>query len=384
MSTYNSDGITVDRYPEIVARYIALCKAQWGESINTDEDEFLGHTIRNTALIQAEMNEIVQALYDAISVANATGAPLDNLVALVGLFRQSEAFSTVTMSLTSVIATTVPVGSQYGTDAGVIFATDEELVFSGADTLTVDATCTVMGPNEAGAGEVKNILTPVHGITVATNAAAAIPGRLRETDAQVKVKHTAAVATSGEDDLASVYEALAAIDGVSAIYTAENDTNETVNGVPAHNIHVSVIGGSDDDVAEAICHNKTSGVPTHGAQSVTVYNETTSQAKEIHFDRAANVPIYIQVTVTKESGIYPDDGDAQMKAALVASFVDKRIAADVIFTELYAPIYSVTGHFVTDLQLSKSPLPVGTSDLSFTTLERATLAEADIDILETS
>ncbi len=383
-STYDSTGIVLDRYADIVARLVALSEAQWGASINTEEDEFLGHVIRNTALVQAELNEIVQSIFDAISVANAIGTPLDNLVALVGLLRLSEAFSTTTLSLTATIATTVPVGSRYGTSAGIIFVTDEELVFAGAGTDTVAATCTIVGANNAAIGDINEILTPVHGISVVTNLAAAVPGRLQETNSQLKTRHTAAVATSGEDDLASVYEAVSAVTGVSAVYTAENDTNEmTVAGVDAHNIHVSVIGGSDDDIAEAISHNKTAGVPTHGAQTVTVYNETTSQAKDINFDRAVDVPIYVEVTITKLAGIYPDDGDAQMKAALVADYVDKRIADDAIFNELYKAIYSIPGHTVTDLQLGLVAPAAGTADLPMTTLKRATLATANITVSET-
>lgn len=382
-STYDSTGITLDKYADIVARYIALAEAQWGESIDTEEDGFLGHVIRNTSLVQAEMNEIVQSIYDAISVANATGAPLDNLLELVGLLRLTEVFSTVTLSLTATKATTVPVGSQYKTDAGVTFATDAELVFSAAGTSTVAATCTIVGANNAGIGEVDNILTPVFGITVVNNLAAAIPGRLQETDAQLKSRHTAAIATSGEDDVASIYEAVSAVTGVSSVYIGENDTNETVDGLPAHNIYVTKIGGADSAVATAIANNKTAGVPTFGADSEIVYNETTNQSKTINFGNAADVPVYVAVVVTKESGVYPDDGDAQIKAALVASFVDKRINQDVIFTELYAPIYSVTGHFVTDLQLGLSAPAVGTVDLTMTPLKRATLATANITITET-
>jgi len=383
MSTYDSTGIVLDRYADIVARLVALSEAQWGASIDTDEDGFLGHVIRNTALVQGELNEIVQSIYDAISVANATGTPLFNLLALVGVFRLSEAFSTVPMTLTADIATTVPVGSRYGTSAGIIFATDEELIFAGAGDLDVGATCTIVGANNAAIGDVSEILTPVHGISAAMNAAAAIPGRLQETSAQGKVRHAAAVATSGEDDLASVFEAVSAVDGVSAVYTAENDTNETVDGVDAHNIHASVIGGTDADVAEAISHNKTSGVPTHGAETVDVYSEITSQSKEIHFDRAVETPVFVAVEITKIAGVYPEDGDAQMKAALVADYVDKRIADDAVFNALYGPIFSIPGHTVTDLQLDDSAPPAGTADLPMTTLKRATLPLANITITET-
>ncbi len=117
-SQFDSTGITLDRYDDILARLVTLAQGQWGKGVNTKKDGFLGHVIRNKSLIVSETNEVVQAIYDAMSIANATGAPLDNLVGILGLFRQSEAFSTATLTLTALKATTVPVGSMYASDTG--------------------------------------------------------------------------------------------------------------------------------------------------------------------------------------------------------------------------------------------------------------------------
>ncbi|NIS15870.1 MAG: phage baseplate protein, partial [candidate division Zixibacteria bacterium] len=119
---------------------------------------------------------------DATKVSAATGVRLDALMELIGLTRSAAAYSTVTLKLTAIAATTVPAGTQYATAAEVIFATDTELVFTGAGQATVEATCTVTGPYNAGINEVTVIKTPIYGISACTNDAAAIPGRDRETD----------------------------------------------------------------------------------------------------------------------------------------------------------------------------------------------------------
>ncbi|NIS15869.1 MAG: hypothetical protein GWN96_06475, partial [candidate division Zixibacteria bacterium] len=46
-STYDETGIVLDRYADILARYVALLEGEFGESIDTSEDEYVGHTIRN-------------------------------------------------------------------------------------------------------------------------------------------------------------------------------------------------------------------------------------------------------------------------------------------------------------------------------------------------
>lgn len=379
-STFTSAGITLDRYADTLAWLIEQAETQWGDSINTDEDEFLGHNYRVMSTLIAGLNEIVQDLYDSGGVASAAGAALDNEVELIGLDRTAAAKSTTTLSLTSTAATTVPAGSQYKTSAEVVFETDVALVFAAAGTSTVAATCTVTGNNAAAIGTVTTIVTPVYGITTCTNAAAAIPGADRQTDAELKTEHTTAVSTSGEQDTASIYQGIVGVTGVSSAYVYENDKNVAVGVVPARTIRCSVVGGSDADVAASIDNTKTSAVPTYGATSESVYNTTTRQAKDINFDRAVETDTHVAVTVTTTDGIYPNDGDAQVKAAIVAHYDSIDIDEDVDYNALYKPIYTIPGLVVTALTLDTVDPPVGVVTLVSTALIRYVIKTADIDV----
>jgi hypothetical protein len=381
-STFDSTGITLDRYADTLAWLVEQAEAQWGEGIDTSEEEFYGHLFRLLTTVVAKQNEIIQSIYDGQVVSNSDGALLDGLVELIGLERISAAYSTVTLTLTATAATVVPAGTQYKTAANVVFATDTELTFTGAGSQDVAATCTVTGPNDAAIGEVNTIVNSVYGITTVTNAAAATPGRNRETAAELKERHTTATATSGEEDTASIYEAISGVDGVSSVYVFDNDTDEAVGGVPARTLHCSVIGGTDADIAAAIAGAKTSTIATYGATTVSHYNTTTRQTRDINFDRAVNTDTHIEVTIQTVSGVYPDDGDDQLKAALVAHYDDIRTNDDVKYNALYRPIYSIPGLTVTALKLDTSDPPTGTSDLTSSALIRYTLDEDDIDIVK--
>lgn len=382
-STYDSTGIVLDRYADILDRLVTLAEAQWGSSVDTSEDEFLGHQIRNMALLLSEINDILQSVYDTMSVANSTGSRLDNLCALIGLERSAADYSTVTLTLTATAATTVPAGTQYKTAAGVVFATDEELVFSGAGSDTVAATCTVTGPYNAAIGEVTTIVNPIYGISACTNAAAATPGKDRDTDAELKIKHTSAVARSGEETAAAIRFAVEEVDGVDDCYVFDNDTNDTASdGTPAHSIHVAVIGGAHDDIAEAIALSKSAGVATYSAttHSADFYDSDTGQNKTIYFDVAADVPLYVAVIGTKIPGLWPDNGETLMKEYLVEHLADFHIADDLSYKSLYKPIYTVPGFICTSLKVDTHSTPDGEADLTATTLERFTLDSADISI----
>jgi hypothetical protein len=381
-STFDSTGVTYDQYADILERLHTLAKARWGDSINLDEDGWPGGLYVDLAILLGEINEVNQGIYDGSSVSNSDGAQLGGLVELIGLEYQAASYSTVTLTLTASKATTVPAGSLYSTAAGVTFATDIALVFAGAGSSTVAATCTIVGVNNAAIGEVTVLTSSVSGITACTNVAAATPGREQETAAELKARHTIAVATSGDSDAASIYEAVSAVSGVSAAYIFDNDTDETASdGTPAHQIHVSAIGGTDADVATAIDNTKTASVGTYGATTESVYNSTTNQTKDINFDRAVATATHIKVTLNKIAGVYPDDGDDQIKAALVAHYEGIIINSNVVYTALYNPIYSVAGHTVTALTLDTVDPPVGVVDLVSTPLIRYTLALADIDIV---
>ena len=376
-STYDSTGITLDRYSDVLARLIVLCKEEWGDSVNTDEDGFLGHMIRLISLLVAENNEVLQDVYDAMSVTNATGTRLASLLELIGMERQTSAYSTATLTLTASKATTVPAGSQYKTDAGVIFATDSDLVFTAAGSSTVAATCTIVGPFNAAKYEIDTIVTSVYGITAVLNDAAATPGRYQETDTELKERHTIAVSTSGDSDAASIYEAVSAVTGVSNVSVVENDTAATVNSIPPHGIHVIVQGGDEDDIAEAIALTKTTGVPTYGDEDISYYDTTTRQAKTIYFDQAVEVLIYIDIEATVDATA-PEDWQEQVETNILALFDDLRIGDDVIYTTLYRPIYDVAGVTVTSLEIGEAPSPSGTSNITIDSTELAYTTAAAI------
>lgn len=367
-----SNGLTISRYIDLVQEMIAAAEGLWGESIDTSQEQLLGHFMRELALSLAEINEALEAAVDVMSAANVSGDRLDHLFALIGLARQAAAYSTVTLTYTVSKATTVPAGHKVKTAANVQFQTTEALVFTGAGSDDVTATCTQYGAYDAAIGEVSIPVTTVDGVTSVTNAAAAIPGRLRATDAQYRAAHALAVATSGENDLASIYEALLAVTGVSSVYTEEDDE--------AHTVTTAVIGGADDDVAEAINNNLTAGIGTVGSTEVDVYSATTKQTKTIRFSRAANANFYVDITIQRDTALYPDDGDDQIRAALVTATETLRINDTVSYYSLFAPVYTVPGVTVAALYLGWAPSPSGTSDLTTTILQRPNLDSANIGI----
>jgi uncharacterized phage protein gp47/JayE len=379
-STYTSAGVQLDRYADILAEFFTSAKSTWGDSVDLSDDDYIGHAYRLLSVKLGELGDVIQGIYDAGIIANASGTHLDNNVALVGIERASAAYSTGNVTFTVNRAVVIPAGFQVKTtETEIVFETDDELIIAAAGTGSVDVTAINVGVNEAAAGEITKLVSTLFGVTAVTNAAAVTPGRLRGTDAEVRADHSAAVATSGEDDSNGIYEAVDALSTVSATYVFDNDTGQTVDGVPTGSVHVSAIGGTASEIATAISNNKTCGVQTHGAQTVTLYNETTRQSKDIHYDIAATVPIYISLVISTP-GNYPDDFLAQIRANLIAHFDLLQIKDTVDYKALMAPIYQVNGIVVETMTIGTSPAPSGTSDLTMTALQRPTIISDNISI----
>jgi len=368
LSTYDETGMSMNRNAEILARMVELVVEWKGTSVSTDEKEAIGHLLGQMAHESDSANEKIQAIYDAISVNNNSGVPLANILELIGLFRQSAAFSTATVTFTASKAATIPAGTTVKTEANVYWETDEELVFSGSGTDDVDITCTKYGANNAAAAEINTIVNSVDGITAVTNAAAAIPGRLIESDAEFKLRHDTAVATSGERDAASISEAVGAVAGVSAVLTVEDYDLDAVN--------VYVIGGADADIATAMDPQITIGVGPilEGTTSVDVYSSTLKQNRTMKFTRGANVDVYIDILI-ETTDLYPSDGDLQIKEAFDAlgTFDGNNLGDDVLYLKMPAGVYAVPGAIISTLYIGLSPSPTGVVDLVMANTQRASL-----------
>ena len=365
-STYGAAGVSMDRYANILDRMIALAIEWKGTSLSTDEKELFGHLLRQISLESNTANEKVQSIYDALSISNNSGVPLDNLLELLNLPRQAAAKGTASVTFTASKATTVPSGSVVRTASKVYWTTDEDLIFSGSGSDSVDVTCTVEGVQNAAIGEINVLVTSVSGITAVTNAAAAIPGRSRETDAELKLRHSTAVETSGERDEASIAEAIGNVSGVSAVLIYEPSD--------AAEVWTYVIGGDSADIAAAMDPQVTIGIAPilQGTTSVDVYSTTLKKNRTMKFTYGSDVDIYIDLEI-QVTGLFPADGDYQITENIAALFDGNNLGDDVIYFQIPGAVYLVPGAIIQSLTIGTAPSPSGTDNVAMGNSQRASL-----------
>tara|TARA_R110000803_G_scaffold13482_1_gene37855 strand:- start:5925 stop:7340 length:1416 start_codon:yes stop_codon:yes gene_type:complete len=225
------------------------------------------------------------------------------------------------------------------------------------------------------------IKTFITGIDSATNGEVATLGTLIETDAELRFRRETELSKTGSTSLEAIADRIDLVDSVVSTVILENYTDSVDgNGLAAHSFQAIVQGGEDQDIAEAIFNSKPVGIAMNGAESVAV-EDRFGFSRNILFSRPTNIPIYIEITLTKFSD-YPSDGDTQIKDALEAFGLDNLMAGDdVITSRLYTPINGIQGHQVDSLFIGTSPSPATSTPISITITELATISLVNITVV---
>lgn len=252
---------------------------------------------------------------------------------------------------------TAAVDAQVGTRINVTAITGGALIMTGgvagagAPTLTIDddlgtvqgsLVAQLPGVNAVSAASQWTIVTPVSGLVSVTNVASAVPGRDEETDAALRSRRAQNLVIALGGTATAMENAIGLVAGVTFVGVRENRTDAVdADGLPAHSVHVDVLGGTDAAVAAAVWASKPAGAAMHGSTSVTI-TDTEEREQVVKFSRGVDVPIYLAVTVTPTAE-YPADGADRVKQALLVYFQGLDYGDDVLNWRLVAALAEIAG-----------------------------------------
>lgn len=189
-------------------------------------------------------------------------------------------------------------------------------------------------------GALTQIATPLTGWTRVNNLAAGVAGLARESDEALRVRRARNVDNS-------ILGAIEQLENVTDIKVKENDTAATdSDGTLRQTLWVIVEGGDNTAIATTLLKQKPAGIGTRGAISTNVVSPVTGGTTAVRFDRPTYVEPGIRVSYSRLAG-FPPDGEAQIKAALVAYGATLKIGETLFFSRLFTPINTVPGMTVT-------------------------------------
>lgn len=376
------DGFVTKRLADIKLEIETTLKATFGAGINLSAESPLGQLVGIFAEREANLWELAEGVYNSAYPDTAEGVGLDNAVALIGLARQGETYSTVSADLEGDPATLIPQGSIVSVDGDpdARFVLDQDVTLDGAGEGTGAFTAESAGAVAAPAASLTVIETPVAGWDTVTNPLDAEIGDEVETDSELKIRRAASIQRAGAGTAEAIRSDLLAVDGVTAALVFENTTEVTDGfGRPAKSFEAVVEGGTDADIAQVIWDDKPAGIATYGTETVVV---TDSQGfdHDVKFSRPTTVDIWVELDLTTTAA-YPVNGDDLVKAAVLAYGDALSLNDDVIvYPSLVAALAAVPGIIDVVVRVGTAVNPTLDDNVEIDTFEVASFDTSRIEV----
>lgn len=360
MAGVSEQGFTTKTVAEITSDLNARFTGTFGNQFDTSPEGPDGQTIGILAEVLGGVWEQAEASFNAYSPSNAFGVGLDKVVELNAITRITNMPTSVAMTFTGTAGTIVPSGYAISTEDGLVFQTIAPAVLPAI----VTAKCTTMGAIKILANDVHVLSADIPGLVIATNPEPGITGIVREEDPALKSRRESSTSNRGTNSIDSIYEGVRSLN-LPYIAIIENNTNATVNGVPAKAFLTVVEGGTPEEVSRIIYDNKPQGIEAFGSIT-TVITDSKGYPHNIGISRPAPVDVSITASITNLPGASVDSGTL-VDEALVKYINNLNISESVYWSYLFPAVLTavpnikinfITIKFTSDATFGVTDLPI--------------------------
>jgi hypothetical protein len=334
--------------------------------LNTEPTTPAGQLIDSETAVIEDKNAQVLYLANQFNPRVSEGRWQDGIGFIYFLERQIETPSLVTCQLTGLSGTAIPAGALVRTTAGLTLICGRAVTIGPSGAAETMFRCSETGPIPIPAHSVTSIVTVTPGWDTVDNEAAGVPGRYRETRSEFERRRFDSVAANAHGTVPSLYGTIANLFGVVDLVILENITNEPVVDwgvtIPAHGVFISVYGGGDTEIAEAIYRKKDAGCDTGGNVQVsyhdaTIHNYRGGVTFTYSIERPEPLPFGVRVSLSKTPatpGTVIDD----IKRAILADFNGQlgrdrvRMAAICYASRFYCPVSSAGAQNLLNIEIA--------------------------------
>lgn len=319
-----STGLTSPDTAQIRASVQADWSSALGEDLNTEASSPQGQLIDSQTAIIATKNAEIIKLANQFNPFTAEGVWQDALGYIYFLRRKTAQPTVVTCECKGLYGTVIPANALVENTSGTRLYASGENTIPESGSVDIQFICESDGAIDIPAESVTKIITVIPGWDSVNNANAGTLGNVEESQAEFERRRYASVAKNAHGTVESLYGTIADIDDVIATVVLENRTNETQEKsgveIEGHSVYISVYGGTDADIAEAIYTKIDAGCGTTGSTQISYtateyYNATYTY----NITRPTEQNFYIQVNF-KENDSTPATITDTIKTALIANF----------------------------------------------------------------
>ena len=304
-------------------------QAAFDNGLNPDLATPQGQIITSeTAIIQDKNNQLLY-LAQQFDPAQAEGRFQDALAAIYFIDRQAGRPTVVQclcMGLEGVVipgADTSPDPALAKDANGTTFYCQTGGTIPATGAIVLPFAAQEPGPLEVEAHSLTTIVNAVPGWDTIDNPSAGVTGQNVESRRAFELRRQESVALNSRSMLASVYAEVGNLDGVIDLLARQNrgDTPKTEGGVTMspHSIYVSVLGGEDAAIAEAIYNSVSGGCDYNGNTSFIYTDPVTGALETVLFERPAELSFSVAVTL-RANATTPSNIEALVRESILADF----------------------------------------------------------------
>ena len=308
---------------EIAQSWINAFKSDDTPDINTAPETPQGQIIDAETLSITQKDAELAFLANMFNPKTARGIWQDALAEIYFIKRKKAVNSRCYCVLTGLNGTVIEKGSKIQSSAdNTYWNLLEDVTINGNSSVTALFECESEGAVIASPNTLNKIITTVAGWDTVNNIQSATVGTLEESQQAFEKRRYDSVALNSVGTIASVFSRVNQIDDVVGCYVVDNKTN--VNKIiddyllKPHSIYVAVIGGSNQDIAEAIYRSLSAGCDDNGNTQITVVDPHTHAKEKVTFMRPTQQNVYIKVNVFDKD--LPDDYENLIKNAVITNF----------------------------------------------------------------
>lgn len=380
-------GFVRRTYDDILNDKIRRAKELFGEDIDTSDQTPLGKFIRINAYDQATAEEEIEQVYYARFPNTASGQSLDRLLPFVGITRNPASAAVYSVKITGEAGHVISAGFLVATDTGVTYWVAQEQTIGDDGTCVVEVSCTEAGTigNLSSASLICKPVNPDVNITSVAGLECLTAGMDEESDADLRVRFSAAVSGAGSCNENAIRAAILRIPTVKFAIVIANDTDEVdSDGRPPHSFECYVLGGEDysQEIAEAIFDKRPIGIRTVGDNAVTIVDVSGTE-RIVYYSSAKKVPVTVRASI-KTTPSFREDGVAQVQLSVSDHINTIGIGNSLVLSTIYGHIYSVSGvQEVTALELSTDGgSTYGTGNVSVPDYGIVVCADVIVEVVE--
>ena len=395
-------------YDEIETGTEEKARDEFGDDVDLSQGSPIKQLLDVSSLEDERLWQVLEHLYYSGYYEDAFGAQLDKILSIANIERRPRqgatgevVFQTNQPNPSPIV---IPQGTQVtthetGDRPAIPFKTLEVGRLDAGTTSTDRVEIQALEPWETdladewlgtqtnvAANTVTRLPKPIAGIdavynpypTGETNTAVGynyISGHDAETDQELRRRWEASLGSSGKASLNAIRAAVRSVPNVQDVAIEENTSmvdNTATGGLPRKSFRVTVLGGANTDVAQAITDTRAAGIQSYGSTEAIGVTDDGIERTEA-FDRAETVRVYVHVDLYVGDN-FPDNGNLLVENAIVEyiggetvegdEFTGLGMSEDVLYDQVFKRAVNIQGVNRLDLTIGTTEPPTGTDDIA--------------------